>query len=132
MLDIFAKYATDTNAELNGTWRDIEGGARLLIARMNNNRYGKLLGKLFKVHQQVLESDTDQADEVSDKVMIEVVAKTILLGWSGLSYKGVPIEYSVENAEKLLAHAQFRQLVMSLANEVEAYRAKVEEEQGEA
>lgn len=42
------------------------------------------------------------------------------------------MKYSVENAKKLLQHKDFRVFVEAEASAFEGYRAKLEEEQGNA
>lgn len=130
--DIFAKFATDESLETGGVWKDIGDGARLLIARAGNKEYGKQLQAAVEKHDAVLKLRNDEADKKSDEIMAEVAANTLLLGWEGVSYRGKPLEYSKANAKLVLKHKDFRQLVMDLANDREAYLMKLEEEQGEA
>lgn len=131
-LDIFKKFATDESLENNGTWRDIGGGARLLIARSGNKAYARALAKAYEMHKAVLDLGDDAADSKSDEVMAGVVARTVLLGWENVQFKGRDIAYTVENAVMLLKIRDFRRLVMTLADNQEAYLVKEEQAQGEA
>lgn len=131
MLDIFSKYATDETLENNGAVVSIGGGATLKVARHGNKAYVRLLAKLYDQHRAVLEARDDAADAKSDEVMAEVIAKTILLGWEGVSYKGKPLPYSTENAKMLLKHQDFRRMVMEHAEKQEHFLLKEEAEQGE-
>ena len=63
-------------------------------------------------------------------MFIELEAKTILKGWEGIQFKGKSLDYSMDNAKKVLSLRDFRALVARLAQDAEAYRAKLEEEQG--
>jgi hypothetical protein len=130
MIDIFAQFATDESAENNGAWHPIGGDSELLVARSGNKAYAKLLTALVAEHRPILDLKTDVADAKSDEIMSDVLAKTILLGWKNLSYKGQAISYTVDNAKKLLKHGDFRGLVIRLAEDADAYRAKMEVEQG--
>lgn len=132
MLDIFSQYATDEVLERNGTWFPIKGGARLLVARANNDEHLRVLAELLERHREELDGDDEAAEKKNKEVMAEVVARAILKGWENLSFKGEPIEYSVANAKKLLAIKDFRKLVMGFANDMEAYRVKEEASQGKA
>lgn len=132
MLDIFAQYATDETLENNGTWFELGAGAEVLVARAGNRKYGKLLTKEVERARKVLDLADDVAEAKSDEIMVDVLANTILLGWKGLQYKGEAIEYSVENAKKLLAHKDFRKAVAQFADDVEAYKIKEEQAQGKA
>lgn len=127
-LDLFSEFATDTAAEVNGVRVPFKG-VTFIVARAGNKKYGKLLSELVKKNQIALDLKDDAADDLSDKLMAEVLAKTILVGWEGeLSYAGKPLPYSVENAKKVLAHADFRAQVSRWADDREAFRVKAQEE----
>lgn len=134
--DVFAECATDPVLENEGVWRDVGKKGRIKVARANNRAYSKLLNRLASENQEVLDrknpdgTATDEADAKSDQIMIECYARTILLGFEGLGYQGKPIEYSVDNAKKLLSHSEFMGLVSRKANEFDAYKAKQEVDQG--
>lgn len=128
MLDVFAQFATNENSEINGSEVSF-GGAQLLLARAGNAKYGKLLSQLVEKHQAELDLKNDAADALSDKIMIEVIATTILLGWSDVSYKGKKLDYSVANAKMLLGHKDFRREVIRLSDNIGNFRAKLEEAQ---
>lgn len=131
-LDLFTQYATDETLENNGTWVDIGGGARLLIARSGNRKHAKLLTKEVERHRKVLDIGDEIADQKNDEIMIDVMARTILLGWEGVSFKGQKLDYSVENAKKVLALRDFRVHVAKLSDDIEIFRLREEAEQGEA
>lgn len=132
-LDIFAAYATDKALENNGSWFDLGSGARVLVARAGNKAYSKMLSKLVQENQLVLNKNDDQAEVKSEELLILVMAETILLGWEGISYKGAKeLPYSVDNAKMLLSHGDFRKQIAGFADDFNAYKAKVEDEQGKA
>lgn len=126
-MDVFAQFATDEKKEIEGVWVEIGDGAKLLVARSGNRKYARLLGTEVEKHQRALDGKSDAAEELSEKLMIGVIAGTILLGWEGVKYKGQPMAYSVENAKTLLAVKDFRVFVTKLSNDIEAYRAVQEE-----
>lgn len=126
--DFFDEFATDAAAEVNGVEVPYKGST-FIVARSGNKKYGKLLSDLVKKNQIALDLKDDAADDLSDKLMAEVLAKTILVGWKGeITYKGEKLKYSTANAMKLLAHADFRALVSRWADDREQYRAKQIEE----
>jgi hypothetical protein len=131
-LDIFKKYATDESLENNGTWRDIGSGAKLLVARSGNKAYARALAKSYEQNRAALDLGDDSADAKSDEIMSDVIARTILLGWENVEYKGKPLDYSVVNATMLLKIRDFRRLVMTFAEDQESYLIKEEQTQGEA
>ena len=138
-MDIFNQFATNEEAENKGTWFPF-GDCELLVARGGNRYYERLMMKLYNENRVVLEGfDTDddqkveEADKASDKIMIEVMARTILKGWRGnFMYKGQPLEYSVENAKLVLQHRPFRIKVGEFADDSAAFELKKEVEQGNA
>lgn len=129
-LDIFAKFSTDESLENNGAWFPIGPKSRLLIARSGNRAYGKALTKQVEMNKLALDMGDDLAEEVSDKIMVDVLANTILLGWENLSFKGEVLTYSVENAKKLLAVKEFRKQVVRFSEGLEAFQLKEEVKQG--
>jgi hypothetical protein len=132
-LDIFAEFATDESLENNGAWHKLGKGTELLIARAGNKAYGDLLSKQMEQYQGVLEANDDAAAEQWTDILVHCLSRTVLLGWKNLDYQKKPYgEYSVEKAEKLLRHKDFRQRVQKLSEGIDAYRAKMEVAQGEA
>ena len=131
-LDIFAQFATDETLEENGTWFQIGGGARVLVARSGNRKYGKMLTKEVERNKKALDLNDDAADKLSEEIMISVLAETILLGWEDISFKGEVLEYNVANAKKLLAVKDFRKAIAQFADDVSAFKFKETEKQGKA
>ncbi len=129
--DIFDAFATDENLENNGTSFPVGKGATLLVARGGNRKYAKAITKAVEARRAELDGDDDAAAGVSDEIMIDVMANTILLGWSGLSFKGEDVgDYSVEKAKKLLAVKDFRKHVAGLSDTMAAYKVKAEAASG--
>ncbi len=127
-MDIFSTYAVDEVKEQSGTWMDV-GDSKLLIARAGNKAYVKMLSKQVERNQKSLDRKDDAADALSDKIMVDVLANTILLGWEGVSYKGEVMEYSVANAKTLLTHKEFRREVMKLADDFNSFKLQQEVEE---
>lgn len=127
-MDIFSTYAVDETKEQSGTWMEV-GDAKFLVARAGNKSYVKLLGKEVEKNQKSLDRKDEAADALSDKIMIDVLAETILLGWENVSYKGKPMEYSKVNAKELLSHKEFRREIMKLADDFNAFKAAQEAEE---
>ena len=132
-MDVLKKHGFDEDLEVNGVWKPLpEGeGVELLVARWQNMAFQTMMMEARAPHQDALRNgDVATQEKVKREVLIEVCAKTILLGWRGpLTYGGVPLEYSYENAKKVLALRGFREEVVILAMEDEAYRLKIEAEE---
>lgn len=128
-MDIFTTFATNQDKEVNGSWvpLSLATGAELLIARAGNRLHAKMMTALYKEHRLSLENtDPDVASKTDELLNIKAIAATILKGWKKLKYKGEELAYSVENAEMLLAHGDFRALVMSHARSMDLFRAELE------
>lgn len=130
--DFFSAYATDENLENNGTQFPFNGGF-LLIARAGNRAYSKAL--TAAVESRRVELDADDSGKVSDEIMTDVMARTILLGWTGpvvdgvqtaFQFKGADLTYSTDSAKTLLAMREFRKAVAALSDQMDAYKVKAE------
>lgn len=128
-MDVFQQYATDPAKEIEGVWVDLDDkGAKILVARAGNRNYSRMFSREYERHQRALEAKNDDADELSDKLTIEIMAKTILLGWEGLTFKRQPVgSYSEESARRLLGVKDFRAFVTKLSNDFDSYRIAQEE-----
>jgi hypothetical protein len=132
-MDFYREYATDPKAEIEG--RDIPwgGGITLTIARTHNPKYTSLLASLYEKHKEALDRrSTDEeraaAETLSNKIMAEVMAKSVLVGWSGpVAYKGENLEYSAANAQKLLELKDFQAEVAKRASDFRNFRFEIEE-----
>jgi len=130
-IDLFAAFATDDSAEQKGTPTQLPGAGDTLfyVARDSNKAYIKLLQQRVKQNRAVLDSKGDAAEAMSEKIITEVMAKTILLGWNGtVNYKGKPLEYSLENATTLLSHKEFRAVVNKVATDMEIFKIVKDDE----
>jgi hypothetical protein len=138
-MDIFNLYATNIAQEAEGKpfTKEFGGDATFLIARSGNPKYARLLNAAYEANKAILDDKTtdaarEAAQACSDKIMIDVMAKSVLLGWTGnVKYQGADLPYSVENAAKLLALSEFRKLVGTLSDNFKNYRLAVEAEDAE-
>ena len=124
-VDLFAAFAVDTAQEQDGTLTELPGcgDTKFLIAREGNKNYSKLLQRLVKQNRAVLDSKGAAAEAKSDELMVEVLAKTILIGWEGeISYKGKMYPYTVDAAKMLLAHKDFRANVVGVSSNMETFK----------
>ena len=134
-VDLFSAFAVDATQEQEGVLTQVPNAGDTLfkIARSGNKQFSRLIQAQFKRNRAVLESKGDAAADKSDEIMIDVMAKSILVGWEGtVLYKGKALEYSPANARKLLAIKDFRKAVAQFADDVSAFKFKETEEQGKA
>lgn len=124
MLDIFAQYATDDTLENEGAWV-----GKFLIGRTGNRQYVKTLTAAVEKNQIALDIKNDEASALSDQIMIDTLAESVLLGWKDVGYKGAELPYSKANARMLLAHKDFRREIVKLSEDINSFRAKLEDAQ---
>jgi hypothetical protein len=132
-MDLFKALATDKTAEARGVFREF-GEGKFLIARATNPAYKKRISELVEQNDAVLKNKTPEAEALSEKLMIQVTAETLLLDWSPamvIEDGGEPVPYSVQNAITALTNiGDFRSMVAQWANEGDAYRvAKLREKE---
>jgi len=128
MGDLKKMFGTDKSKEIEGTWNDIGENVRVKVARIGNPEYQKEFQKISKPHQRAIRRGSLN-NEVAEKLLIRVMAKTILLDWEGLQEDGADVPYSYENAVRILTeYRDLRDYVSDIANEMEAFRAELDEE----
>lgn len=130
-INVKKQFGTDLNAEINGS--EVEfSGEKLHIARAGNPKYSRMLSKLVEKHQKELNQKNDAADALSDKILIDVMAETILLGWADGAFEdddGKAIPYSKAAAREQLSVKDFRKEVSRMSDDIDNFRVKQEEEQ---
>lgn len=142
-MDIFAKFATDPNLELEGTWKaigpatrtkddgspDPDSAPQILVARSGNKRHGRIISRLYKSNQTVLDGQDDMAEQKGEEITIDAMSQSILLGWKNLSFKGekLPDGYDRATAKKLLAVKDFRALVTRHAEDFKNFSVTQED-----
>jgi hypothetical protein len=131
-MDIFNTFATDEKKEIEGAWFPLSKTAKVLVARSGNENYVHMLRKKLEASGIDLQGTTKEDEQAAEKVFIDVMASTILLGWEGLEFQGPPIPYSTENARTLLGVKEFRRKISGFADNFEAFKVKVEKDLGNA
>jgi len=125
MLDIDKVFGFDKKMAEDGVKMilDVKGEQFFLVRRIPNPDYERQLGQEYRRWEKVLKMKTPEAEELSQKLMAEVLARTVLIGWSGISNKGKKLEFNVENATKLmLEYPALRSAVVEFAQEPSNYR----------
>jgi hypothetical protein len=122
------RFKADTALEDEGVWNTVDAasGCRLKIARIGNRRYRETMARRLKPYRRALRSGTLD-DQVTERITAEVLAETVLLDWQGLERAGEAVAYSPEAAAAILAdpaYKDFRDLVVELASDQEAYRER--------
>lgn len=132
LLDIFASFATDPELELKGKWFSIGAKAKVKVAREGNDAYNDEFRRLYEENALALADGGPAADALAADIMLQVQAKTILVGWEGLAFQGKAVEYSDEMAKTMLAVKDFRKKILEMSRSFDNYRVKAEEQQKNA
>lgn len=122
-MDLVKAFSTDKSLELNGVWVPLGDSAELLIARLNNPEYRKSFESHITRYKSAVEKGTLD-EETAKTILIEVMAKTILLDWKGLTWNEEEFPYSYENAVKVLTELDdFRDFVTSNAERMNNFKS---------
>ncbi len=130
-MDLRKEYYTDKEKEEKGVWEDFGDGCRVLIARANNPAFKESFKNATKPYRKQMVRGTFP-DEKSSKIMIKVMAKTIVLDWENLFEGEDKIEYSIENAIMVLTkYPEFREAISEVAQSAESYKVDLDNEEEE-
>lgn len=117
----FREFETDPKKEEQGVWAPLgNSGGKLLIGRVGNRRYLDALNRLNA--EAVVTYGDDIPEEVRRNNVRRAMAEGLLLGWEGMTDGGVPVEYSVDEADKRLRYRDFADKVWGLAATQERFR----------
>lgn len=124
------KFKSDPTKEQDGTWVTLDETCSLLIARADNTKFKEAMRVALKPHKTAVRSGTI-SEEAADTIAATVMGQTILLGWKGLKLDGKEVTYSPAEATRILKDKtlrDFRQLVISLSEDVTLFREQEMEE----
>lgn len=117
-----SEFDVSDSLSVEGQWVEVGKSASLRIARLNNEKYRDFIKKKSKPYRSAMRAGTIDEDLMTE-IVVQAMARTILLDWKGLTEKGVEVLYSVEKAESLLRDKEpFRDLVTSLANDASLFQ----------
>lgn len=146
-MDFATAFKTDTATEEKGRWFEF-GDVELLIARSGNRTYTDMMSQQFQAHNHTLsQKDTKEqreaANDRAEKIQVDVMAASVLLGWRGRTVKDESVEsgertgkvlfdgedltdsYSQLNAKKLLSLKDLRAQINAKADDFKNYLAAV-------
>lgn len=119
------EIAVDPRRELEGAevypWND---KTMLLVARYNNAPFRALQNKLMNPLVQAAGKEGISVEQAA-VVLGKCMAKTILLGWSGLFIDGKEVEYTPNKCQEILLDPRFidfKEAVMREAQDLDHYR----------
>lgn len=116
-------FKTDKVAEETGVDHYVGGGVTLTIARQGNPAYQNYIGQLTKPYREEIEAKT-LSDDIWEDIVVKAMAKTILVGWSGVKNDaGEDVTYSEEAAFSMMKDMpDLREVVSTFSMSMENYR----------
>lgn len=116
-------FNTDGDKELNGVDVPLGEGFVIRVARVGNKNAARLFQELASAPDVAMARRAGALTEVKEReIMMEVYARTILVGWTGLTDDGKDVPYSPEKAKELLAVPDFLRVVQDFAQTQENFR----------
>lgn len=110
--DVFDPEMSD-----KGTTVEFFNGSTLTLASTENKRYKSLLARKAKQHKLQLDTTNEDSFELVNRITCEALAKHVLLGWTGINFKGKQnVPYTIEvGIEALMASKTLREFVIDQA-----------------
>lgn len=87
----FAQFLTDESKEIEGVWKPLGGGAEARVARLNNDNFKKEFRARTKSNRAILDQDDEASDELTERIVIELMAKHILKDLRGVKIPDLDI-----------------------------------------
>jgi len=126
-MDIKKTFATDKEAEKGGVWFEIGEGGHVKIARLNNPIYRANFRKKIEPYRQAVEMGT-MDDDSADKILIQVLAETIVVDWKGLTDEGENVPFTRDKAIELMTeYPDFRNFIVRNAENMNNFRLSMME-----
>ena len=125
------ELAVDVDREVAGAEVEIDDETTLVVARYNNTPFRKMQNRLLEPYARRGGRSKGVTEAQAERILTKCLAKHILLGWTGLKLNGEEIVYSPEKCLEVLSDpslADFKELVMVEAQNLENYRIEDEEE----
>lgn len=127
-IDLFDEFATDTTAEEEGAWETFAAEVRFKIARSTSRTYTRILTKSYEKNRRLLSTQSDASEAKSEELMIDAMARGLLLDWENVVWQKKPLPYTLENAKMILANKDFRRWVMQKAEDFDRFKLAQEAE----
>ena len=102
-MSLYTHFSMDPDAEQRGIELDYGNGCTIRIARAggSNAAFKREAQRFQRKHGRALELETI-SEEVVTKELVEIFAKTVVLGWTGVTDRaGIEMDFSVPNCVRL-------------------------------
>ncbi len=121
-MDFKKTFATNRTKEEEGVWFKGPEGSEYLVARQGNKSFNKLMAEVAKPHRKLIEMGKAD-EELVTEITAEVVSRTILLDWRGVTDDGKAVPYSHAEAKKrLIDYPDFADMIAGFSKSMAAYQ----------
>ena len=115
------QFKTDKAKEEEGIWEDLGEGCSVLVARWGNPKMQKEYQRYPRTIRTRIEGG-QASDAQADEIMSSIIAKTVLLDWKGLKEDEQEVEFSAEEAKRILQdYPDFRTIVFEISTTASHY-----------
>jgi len=130
-------FLTDKESEEDGIWVEVDTTKSLKIRANSAKAVTDLREQLMKPYAMLQRSGGKLSDDKSEEIGLRVIAGGVIADWKGIESiegegedaKAVPINYSADNAYKLLkAMPRFANFVVGISMDGQMYKDTVRED----
>jgi hypothetical protein len=119
-------YATDETAEQDGKWFDIGVDTQVKLRSYTSQKSRDVRRQLDKPYVGITRSGGVIPDDVQEKLLIQQMAKAIIVDWKGLKENKVEVPFSATKAEELLTkYPRFRNMIASIVASDSSFSAEI-------
>jgi len=125
-LDSINRWSMDEKAEKEGIWRDLGNKEKIRVrpsGEIGNEEQSTFI--VEKCHESGSEVEQTPPDQL-ESIMIESLARFVLVGWEGFEKKGKKMEATLENKIMMLNKPAFRKRVLLESGKFSSFRASAE------
>jgi len=72
-----------------GVWIEFFGDSRLKIAQAQNPKHQAFLSNQYKIHRRKIDLENKAADDLSEEITLQGMAKFLLMDWENITIDGV-------------------------------------------
>ncbi len=130
-MNLYKTFKANDDLEKQGIELQLGDDVSIRLARAggSNQKFGKLLGDRLKPYRRQIDNGT-MDDAVAAKIMAEVYADCVVLGWQGVADEhGNPLAFTRDNCVKLFTDLpELFRVVQEEAGRLANFRAQDREE----
>lgn len=121
-------YAYDKELAESGKRIDLGDGAFILLAMWGNRKFQSMFAKLSSQYAAGKRANLIPPETRAD-IILECVAKTVILDWGGIYDGDEEVPYSPENAQRILGkYERFFADICDMAQDIQVFKVASQDE----